>query len=159
MIVLGFAFPVIAYGHGGGIAQITNRPMGEYIISVWSSPSPPTVGKFHLTVALTTEANPNQPSLNQPVTVTVRSLSAESLPSITTVATHDKSVNRLMYEADVDLPEIGRWQVDVIAGNAPEPVSFEIAVKQGKTTSWLPLLLGGGAVIVVGFFLAKRRKR
>lgn len=160
LLMICLTYPEQILAHGGGIAQISKQPMEQYIVSVWSSPVPPVVGKFHVTIALTTAENPNQPLLNQPMTVTLQSLSAD-LPLITSFPTNEQSANRLMYEADFDLTQDGRWQASLFVGEAKNPVTFEFdVVKKGQAIPlWLLLIFGVMGIAVIGFFVAKNRKK
>ncbi len=143
--------------HGGGVAQLTNQPLGDYLTTVWLNPFPAQTGIIHLTIALGLD---NDPVLNQDVTV--RALAQDGKQTeITAKATHDQSASRFLYEADLEIPYAADWLLTIqVAGQAGEA---EFLMPVTATTPWWPFVLGCGALIAIGGLLlvawVARRKR
>ena len=116
-------FPVSA--HGGGVAQLTNEPIGEYVTTIWLNPTPPEVGTVHLTVAL---GQANNPVLNQDVTVTAIALNGQSAP-VSEKATHEKSSSRFLYESDLEIPRAGEWKMVIRVAGQDGEVAFDMTVE------------------------------
>lgn len=149
----------IVKAHGGGTPQLTNAEVGPYWISVWTQPDPPKVGELHLTAALAEpgainaslkEAGP--PILNALIEVQLRPLDRPG-GSISAVASHENAVNKLFYEADLDIPHSGHWEATLLV-NGPDSgsgtVSFELEVVEGSTINMSWSLIG----TMVVFFAA-----
>ncbi len=149
----------VAQAHGGGTPQLTNVQVGPYWVSVWTQPEPLRVGVVHFTVAvaepLTTtagrsvEAGP--PVLNAAVQLELKPLD-QSNQILVVPATHQAAVNKFFYEADLDLPAAGQWEVGVsvdgLAG--ADSARFGVEVLPPSTfTGWY--LAGGLAVVLLAF--------
>jgi len=147
LCLLVLAVPIVG-AHGGGTPQLTNTEVGPYWISVWTQPDPPQVGDLHLTAALAEpgvlsaslkEAGP--PILNALIEVQLQPLDRPG-EIISAVASHESAVNKLFYEADLDVPYPGRWEVTLLV-SGPDggsgTVNFELEVVEGSTInmSWL----------------------
>lgn len=136
-----------ALAHGGGTPQLTNDPVGPYLLSAWSDPDPAVVGTLHLTLALA-DAESGAPVTGAEVTVTAR----QGETTLTAPASHEGALVPEFYEADFDLPSAGEWQVDIdIDGDAGSgQTGFSLAVEAG-TTDWLLIGLAGLGAIVAGW--------
>jgi hypothetical protein len=155
VLVVGFVGGA-AQAHGGGTPQLTNVRVGPYGVSVWTQPEPLRVGVVHLTVAV---AEPLTPAAGQSVEVGPPVLNAvvqlELKPldrlhqTLVVPATHQAAVNKFFYEADLDLPAAGQWEVRVLV-NGPAGAGdarFEVEVLPPSTFSgWF---LGSGLVVVL----------
>ena len=143
----------LLWAHGGGVLQIAAEPAGPYKVSVWLSPTRPEAGKpGHITVGLAGEAD--APVLDAKVLLQLNSLETGELLSSAT-ATTAQSTNKLFYEADMTLPEIGRYSMNVqISGpQGSGEVAFPIEVYPISNTNWF--LLGFiilGLAISIFFF-------
>jgi len=153
---LPLASPALA--HGGGVVQLANAEAGPYLVSVWTQPDPPKVGLWHVTVAVMEPPAPGETS--EPVLdaeVTIRLVSMEQNGEVLTApATRQGASNKLFYEADLELPAEGQWQVEILvegpagAGSA----GFEItALPAASRINWT--LVGGIALtLLTGGWLA-----
>jgi hypothetical protein len=151
----------VAEAHGGGVPRLTNAVAGPYWVSVWTQPDPLRVGQAHITVAVSQpapsvagrqEAGP--PLLGADVQVQFRPLDHAG-ETLQVRATHEGATNKLFYEADLDLPETGRWEVLVIVkGDAGSGAAgFEAEVSAARPTNWLWIGgLGLGALAVLWMF-------
>lgn len=153
----------LAWAHGGGVPQLTNVDVGPYWVSVWMQPDPPRVGQVHITVAVAEpggleagrrEAGP--PVLDAMVQVQFEALEHAGAP-FTSAATHEGATNKLLYEADLELPEPGRWRV-VIAVEGPQgtgSATFEMQVSPRATFNWT-WIWGLGLVALASTGLVQR---
>ncbi len=111
---------------GVGIQHLNNVLAGPYRVFVWSDPEPPTVGEYHVTVALTENIEGDATGLaGAPILdafVTVEIIHAASGVTLTARATHDDALNKLFYEASFEPEKRGDWSVQVrIAPGACAP--------------------------------------
>jgi len=145
----------VAQAHGGGVPQLTNAEAGPYRVSVWTQPDPLQVGKAHFTVAISEPPalGAAQGEAGSPVLGAIVELHLESEnntnPALVGLATHESAINKLFYEADLELPAEGRWSVTVtVDGPAGSgSVSFEIEVLSANSNQ-LWLLSGLGLVLL-----------
>jgi hypothetical protein len=151
---------LLAEAHGGGTPRLENEPAGPYWLSVWTSPDPARAGEpLHLTVGVTepgTGQEAGAPVLGAAVALILSPVRGAAEP--VTAAAAD-AANKLLYEADVTLPEPGRWavQADVEGSAGRGSASFELDVEERGSVPWL--LWASGGVLVLGalFLLARRR--
>jgi hypothetical protein len=158
LLVLILVLPTgVAWAHGGGVPQLTNAEAGPYWVSVWTQPDPLRVGEAHITVAVsepsaTSEAQTadsgrayreaGPPILDATVQVQFKPLDRTG-ETLTALADHESAANKLFYEADLELPETGLWQVDItVEGPAGSgSASFEAQVSPPAAFDWT--LIGG----------------
>jgi hypothetical protein len=125
-----------AQAHGGGEPQLVNAQAGPYRVSAWTKPEPIRVGTMHLSVAVS--ESPGQGSsgeetgdlvLDAAVHVQMNPRSRPG-PGLVTSATRQDAVNKLFYEADMELPAEGQWQVVISVEGAAGTgsASFDIDV-------------------------------
>lgn len=155
-----------AAAHGGtGLPKISNQRAGPYQLFVWADPDPVSVGSYHVTVALTEPQEEgvvdldSKPILDAAIQVRLERLDKQAAV-VTAMAIHGNSANRLLYEADMEFPEPGTWQValaiDGPQGSADADYTVEVIP---DSVNWL--LVGGGVLALVvlgglGFFLFQR---
>ena len=160
-----------AAAHGGGTPQLTNAEAGPYRVSAWTQPNPIRAGQLHVTVAVSTAPGPDadQGQAGDVVlyaTVQVR-LEPMGRPgeAVVAPATRENAVNKLFYEADVELPADGLWQatVEVAGPDGRGSTAFEIEALPASTASGLgalpwPVIAGLGlAVLLAGSIVWARR--
>jgi hypothetical protein len=144
-----------AQAHGGGKPQLTNSPAGPYVISVWTQPEPVRVGEFHITIAVAEQSETREAAdlvLDATVRVQVQPLDP-SLESLSAFATRESAVNKLFYEADLELPSAGRWQV-LISVEGPAGAGATTFDIEALPASTLYSLLGLGWPLWGGAALA-----
>ena len=110
--------PSQVLAHAGvGIQHLNNVAAGPYRVFVWSDPEPPTVGEYHVTVALTENIEGDATGLaGAPILdafVMVEITHAETGETLTARATHDDALNKLFYEASFAPEERGFWSVQI----------------------------------------------
>lgn len=133
-----------AWAHGGGTPRLTNVEVGPYWVSVWTQPDPLRVGEAHITVAVSEPSastsarrEAGSPVLDATVDVAFKPLDHVG-ETLTTRATREGAVNKLLYEADLNLPEVGHWQV-IITVQGPQgsgSADFEVEVAPPSAFSW-----------------------
>ncbi len=151
----------VVQAHGGGIPQLTNAETGPYLVSVWTQPDPLRVGEVHFTVAVSEPGRSQQeagsPVLDATIELTLIAADENERP-LNVSATHTEAVNKLFYEADIDVPGQGIWQViTTVAGPAGTgETEFSIEVLPFSTFNWW-IVLGGGTLVLiaVGLIMAK----
>jgi hypothetical protein len=157
--------PDIAWAHGGGVPQLTNAEAGPYWVSAWTSPDPLRVGQAYITVAVSkptagtvgrSEAGP--PVLDAAVLVEFEPLDYDG-EGLAVPATHGDAANKLFYEADLDLPETGRWGVvvSVVGPDGKGSAGFETQVSPPSGFNWM--WIGGlGLIALATVWVAQRYK-
>lgn len=153
----------IVWAHGGGTPQLTNAEAGPYWVSVWTQPEPLRVGQAHITVAVSEPGDSpggrreaGSPILGALVQVEFKPLDRKG-ETLAAAATHEGAANKIFYEADLDLPATGRWQVAIgVEGPAGAgSASFDTDVSPPSTFNWT--WIGGlGLVVLAGVWLAQR---
>jgi len=147
----------ISHAHGGGAPQLTNAEVGPYWISVWTQPDPPRVGDLHLTAALAEPGAADAPLKEAGAPILGASIEVQLRPLdrpgevISTVASHEKAVNKLFYEADLLIPHPGRWQATLkVYGpdGGSGSVGFELEVEERVTVNLSWLLIGGVVIFL-----------
>ncbi len=143
------------HAHGGGELQISNAPVGDYRVSVWSNPPTARAGQaVHITVGVARAGN-GEPVLDAAVSVSVVDNSGQTLAMAP--ATTEQSVNRLFYEADLDGLPIGEYEVQIeVEGNQGNGgLAFPLSVESTPTWLWLV----GAAVALAFIWLVLRTWR
>lgn len=140
----------VALAHGGGTLQLENAPAGPYVVSVWASPHPPQVGAYHVTVSVARPGDgggAGEPVLGADVAVRLTPQGAGE--ALTARASNEAADNKLFYEADVELPAPGVYDVAVaVAGpDGRGETAFAIAVEEGGGVNWG--LIGTAALVVL----------
>jgi hypothetical protein len=153
LAVIAGATPALA--HGGGTPQLVQAPSGPYQVYTWTNPDPARVGTLHVTVSLVEPAT-QAPVLDADVQILAQAPDGgqtESAP-----ATHENAVIKTYYEADLDLPAAGLWQITVAHSDAAGSgsASFSLDV-QPAAFNWRPIAIGAVlAVIAAGAWFLLR---
>ena len=163
---LGLCYPASMVGaHGGGVPRLTNAEIGPYWISVWSQPDPLRVGEMHLTVALSEPSGPEAalkeagpPVLNAAIEVRLRPVGWPG-ETISAIASHENSANKFLYEADLLVPQAGRWEVTLLVvgpDGSSGSVDFEVEVLPASPLKFSWTLAGViGVVLLVALMLGR----
>ncbi len=140
--------PAAVLAHGGGTPRLTNVEAGPYRLYVWSSPATPRVGETHISVSVTeVGADGRERAAAANVVVTLTSDAADA--AVVREATRGSSAADVYYEADVDVPAAGTWQIIVRAeGEAGAgEASYQQQVLPARRVNWW--LVGGVAVVLL----------
>lgn len=136
------------WAHGGGDLVITQRPLGNYTVSVWLNPSTPSANqRIHITVGISDVAQ--AAVLDAQVEIAIQQGEATRQ---TASATTEQSVNRLFYEADLAaLPE-GAYTAVVTITGADGQGALDFPVEVTAVSYVKPILQGVAiaAVLAVG---------
>lgn len=164
LLLLLLALPAAVLAHGGGTPQLVNEPAGSYWISAWSTPDPARVGQLHLTLAISEPGEGREaglPVLGADVGIRLEPGADVEATTVTASATNANSTNKLFYEADLELPAEGAWQVQILVEgpDGPASASFPLEVVAPESTNWALLGGGGVALVIVLFALFSWRQR
>lgn len=160
-VVLAFGLSLTVLAHGGGTPQLTNEPVGSYLLSAWTNPDPALVGAVHVTAALA-EASTGAAVTDPVIHITaapVRAAGAGADAPIAAEATHDDAEIPIFYEADLQLPAPGDWRFTIAVEGAAGAgtTTFTLPVRPAGP-NWLVLGLVGVAVVLaagVGWMLLR----
>lgn len=147
--------------HGGGVLQLENVPAGPYLLSVWLDPPDVVAGRpFHVTVGLNqVSESVGRPVLDADILVELLPAGADQ-PSLVEMATTEQSINKLLYEADLQIMEAGSYTVRVTArgGEGMGSAQFDLVISPEKDNDGLGWLLGIPALIAAWFLWRRWRK-
>ena len=116
MILATLLLPLSARADGG-LARLVVES-GELRLTVFSSPTPLRAGPVDLSV-MVQDRETLEPMLDR--RVELRLVPSAGGRSLEVAAIRGHSTNRLLYSALVDLPDPGRWRVEVEVTGAREP--------------------------------------
>lgn len=153
------AVSLTAEGHGAGTVRLSKVAAGPYLLSAWTQPNPPRVGRLDVSVAVM------QPKTEKPVFGAAVHLSAESTARSGTplVASLERRAdgNPFYYHGIPELPAAGPWRITVAVqgpAGAGQAV-FDLDVSPPRPLAWS---LAPGAVVAGGllwWLLARTRSR
>lgn len=156
LLTLMFGYSVRdARAHAGGVPQLSNAEAGPYRISVWTQPDPLRVGRIDIVVAVAEPPAPNAAVEGAGALVLDAVVKIELKPvgqageTLTALATHEASTNKLFYEAILELPAEGRWQVNIAVEGTDGSGSagFEVQALPPLGFNWF--LLGGFGLVLL----------
>jgi hypothetical protein len=139
----------LSLAHGGGTPQLTNEPVGPYLLSAWTNPDPAVVGEMHITVALALAETGD--AVTDPTVRVMASPQDSQGDAISVVASHEGALTPIFYEADLDFSHAGPWRIQIkVAGNEGSGgAGFQLEVRE-KGLNWLLVgIIGSVAVVVV----------
>ena len=147
-LLLGGATAVNA--HGGGEIMIGREPVANHLVTVWMNPPQAKTNEtIHITVGVA-DGETATAVLDANVTITVfDTTTGEQI--LTTPATTEQSVNKLFYETDFVIDQIGQHEIQVTltkAGSSGQ-TSFVTDIEAGQRINWLWVGLIGIALIAV----------
>jgi hypothetical protein len=119
----------------GGTVRLVKK-VGNYRISVFTSPIPVRVGPVDVSVLVQNAATGG---LVSEARISVRAWPREQKEaSIQRLATKEMATNKLFQAAVFELPEVGLWDVNVFIEGLSEPieVQFEMEASQGLPRIW-----------------------
>lgn len=159
LFIVLLSFPESLLAHGGGELQVTAEPVGPHIVSVWTNPPRARADELvHVTVGVASEGDQSF-VLDADVLVEVF-VEGEETAVISTIATTDRSTNKLFYETDFMLPEASLYTVVVTVSNADGAgeVAFGMPVGAAANNRWFGLI-GVAALGLVGILIALSRRQ
>jgi hypothetical protein len=135
ILIAGLAVPLPA-GANGGTVRVAKAPVGPYLVSVWSQPEPPRVGRLDVSVAVmrpTTE----EALLDARVALTAEPAGA-SANAATVTLVPGAGGNPLYYHRLVEIPAPGRWRLTVAVEGAAGAgqTAFELDVQPARSLAW-----------------------
>ena len=138
MVLTHALVPRQVYGHSGGEPVVTAAPVGPFVLYVWLDPVPAVVGEQHVTVSVNQptpgNADETMPVLDAEVVVSA-TLAGDPDLVVSVLATHAQAANKLFYEARVELPQPGFWQLSIGIGSGTEAASYEFALEVAEASA------------------------
>lgn len=148
IFLLGLVFRLSA--HGGGELVVRSEETGPFKVSVWINPPDPRVGApLHFTVGLASPVD-NSPILDANVFIEMRQ-EGEGRPVYSGPATTDQSINKLFYESDLEIPDIGLYVTTISISNATGggEINFSTTVKEAGRLNWMIWGFAGLALVLI----------
>jgi hypothetical protein len=135
----------------GGQRRLAAAPAGPYVVTVWTQPTPPTMGPIDVSVAVM------QPGSLVAVPDADATLTAERADrSLVSSARAVRGAGFLptIYHADLELPADGLWHVTVkVSGPAGAgTAAFDLHVVKPARIPWLTIA-GAGVLLVAALAL------
>jgi hypothetical protein len=117
LLAVALSTPSLRAQADGGLVQLRHSS-GAFVITVFAAPVPPRVGPVEISV-LAQNREDGQAALDVEVFVRLRSAGGTI---VVVRATREASRNKLLYSASMNLPDAGRWEM-------------EVTVKRGKSVA------------------------
>jgi hypothetical protein len=164
LLVAAFLLQPLGVLHADGGAVRLSRHIGNYRITVFTSPNPLRAGPVDVSVFVQ-DAGTGRPVLD--ARIVVRASPRENPDIIIQQsATTDTAANKLFQAAIFDLPEPGWWDVNIFVEglDAPIEVQFEMEASEALPRAWeMAPWAAWPAVVVVLFcvhkWLVERKQR
>jgi hypothetical protein len=144
----------------GGTVQF-ERTAGLFVITVFTTPSPLRAGAADISL-MVQDRESRQPMLDCQALVQLHKKGAMSISS---AATHEAAQNKLLYAAQVNIPEPGDWELEVLIEGSDHSASVTgpIAVASSRPfllTFWRSLALPPIVILLFGLnqWLKRREK-
>lgn len=125
------AFSSLAQGDGGFVEL--HQEVGPFVVTVFTAPGPLRAGPVDISVLVQDRAS-GQPVLDGEVFVRLEGPGAITLVER---ATREGAQNKLLYSALINLPEAGRWELNVTIKRGKETVSILGEVSAAAPTPFL----------------------
>ena len=126
-----------AHGHSGGEPVVTAAPAGPFVLYVWLDPVPAVAGSQHVTVSVNAPvsgtADETEPVLDAEVLVSA-TLAGAPDQTVSVLATHEQAANKLFYEARLELPQPGSWQLSIAITAGSETAIFGFSLEVADTS-------------------------
>jgi hypothetical protein len=127
-----FARMIQAHADGGAVQF--ERAAGPFVITVFTTPSPLRAGPVDISL-MVQDRDSQQPVLDCQALVQLRK---EGATSIRSEATHEAAQNKLLYAAQVKVPESGLWELEVAIQRGDDSINV---VGEIIVASSVPVLL------------------
>jgi hypothetical protein len=114
--LLGFVWR--AQADGGSVAL--QQEVGPFVVTVFTAPGPLRAGPVDISVLVQDRAS-GQPVLDGEVFVRLK---REGAITLVERATREVAQNKLLYSALINLPEAGKWELEVTIKEGKEAVSI-----------------------------------
>lgn len=124
-----WVYPVAAHSEDG-VLQVSNAPVGDYYLSVWTYPGMLRAGGIHFMVAVV-DAATQEVRTDTAVSIYVHSVDQNNLVASAQGAVGLHTHHPAFYGTDVIIKTPGRYQITLQVGNQvsqQEELTFEIEV-------------------------------
>ncbi len=158
-------FPKIGLAHGGGTPRVTAVSAGPYLVYVWSSPDPLTVGENHFTVGVTLPGENGAETAVTDAEVFITFQHIAPVGDAMKLVAEPGAGGGQYYEVDAPLENAGTWQANIeIHGKEGDGfLAFPLNVTPAAGGRQWAVWIGAGvaAALAVGavFLLRGNRKR
>ncbi len=144
---------VPVYGDGGAVC--VSKQHGDYLVTVFAAPLPFRAGPVDISV-LIQNASTGEPAPEMRVTVC---MTKPNQAPLMCSATREAATNKLLQSAQLELPEPGRWELEVRVDNEQEPVVIRGELDAAAPLArWRELWLWiGWPALAVGLFVMHQR--
>ena len=133
LIAIAWVAGIIKAHADGGAVQFA-RLAGPFAITVFTTPSPLRAGPVDISLMIQSRDS-QQPVLDCRALVQLRK---EGAISIRSEATHEAAQNKLLYAAQVNIPESGTWELEVTIEHGDDSINV---VGEIVAASSMPVLL------------------
>lgn len=107
----------LSRGHAnGGALRLSKAQAGPYLVSAWTQPDPPRVGRLHVSIAVMRSPTA-EPVLDVEVGLRATAVEAEEATSATSLE-RGAGGNLLLYHGELEIPTAGPRRVTVMV-NGP----------------------------------------
>jgi hypothetical protein len=117
LLAVALSTPSLQAQADGGLVQL-HQTAGSFVVTVFAAPGPPRLGPVEISVLAQDREN-GQAALDVAVFVRLRSAGGTIVVGR---ATREASRNKLLYSASMNLPDAGRWEM-------------EVTIKRGKSAA------------------------
>jgi hypothetical protein len=127
MLLIAIAWSArITRAHADGGAVQFEKSAGPFVVTVFTTPTPLRAGPVDISLMVQSREN-HQPVLDCQAIVQLRK---EGGTNIRSAATHEAAQNKLLYAAQVNVPEPGLWELEVAIEHGDDAINVagEIAV-------------------------------
>jgi hypothetical protein len=140
--------------HADGGAVLLSERRGPLLVTVFASPTPLRAGPVDFSV-LVQDASSGEPVLQSKVKLCLRKPGTQALQL---PATHEAATNKLLQAVQFELPDAGRWRLDVEVEGSGSAVVFSGELEAGPPLPrWRELWPWiGWPVCVIGLFGVRR---
>ena len=142
------ALSLRAQADGGGVAL--HQVAGPFVVTVFTAPGAPRAGPVDVSVLAQDRAD-GQAALDVEVFVRLRS---EGGMIVVGRATREASRNNLLYSVSMNLPEAGRWELEVIIEQGRQGKSATSVLGQVSVAAPRPFLLSYWQILSLPWVIA-----
>jgi hypothetical protein len=143
----------------GGKVQL-QKQAGPFVITLFSDPSVPRVGRVDLSV-LCQKSDDKSTVLDAKIFLHLRKPGGAEIVEFTLPANHESATNKTLYAAHLDLPSAGKWKVRVDARRGSDEASvtgdLNVLPKEPLLVTYWPFLVM--PLLIALLFAFNRRLR
>ena len=139
----------------GGAVQL-RKEVGDLVVTVFTSPSPLSVGPVDISVLLQ-QRNGLEPVLDANVFVFLRDMASDA--EFQAHPTREQASNKLLYAAPVIFSKQGKWEITIAVGRNGKETGvtgfLEVAPAHDKAVSYAGFIVF--PPVMIGLFIVRER--